>query len=116
MDSVVISVETALTNNTLMDLNLPDNWHDQPVVITGISFADLDHALTLGTVELRTGVIEYPIVSQVTPAASTFYFTNCHLVINGTYSPFLRVTGGTVGDRIVFTVFGYVPDIIEAVA
>lgn len=76
-----------------------------------ISAVDYTSALTMLTFGFKQGASESLAESFETITANRVVSTQARIFMPVGYHPFIRVTGGSPGDRIAIFAYGYVSDI-----
>lgn len=75
-----------------------------------ISVVDYTSGLTMATIGFKQGASESLVESFDSPAAGHVVSTQARIFMPVNFSPFVRVTGGSPGDRIALFAYGYVTD------
>lgn len=110
MISLIEKIEAVRSSASSQDIELKDQDRGGNVCYDRISAVDYTNALTLLTVGMKVGANEFLIESFASPAAGKVVCTNSRVFFPGVYRPFIRVTGGSSGDRIALFVYGYITD------
>jgi hypothetical protein len=95
----------------VQDIMLPVNIPGMKACYDRIAAVDFTTALTLLTVGFKIGAGEMLVETFTAPAAGVVVATSTRIFVNSNYSPFIRVTGGVLGDRIAMYVFGYISNL-----
>jgi hypothetical protein len=103
-------IEVVRTAAASQDVLLPVNLANMLACYDRIAGVDLTTALTLMTFGFMSNANELLIESFVAPAAGSVMATQSRLFVNSEFIPFMRVTGGTTGDRLGFYIYGYIAE------
>ena len=113
---VIIGFTTVLSNTTTQDIVLPHNMLDLPLVISGISVADLTNTMTSITLGFMNSNVVNLLATVLSLAAGVYYAIYPNILIDADNLVLARTAGGTAGDIIKVTLFGYVLDQAEQIS
>lgn len=107
---IILKVEGVRNGESSQDVQIVIVETTNVVCYDRIAAVDYNNSATLITVGMKYGANEYLLESFATPSAGQVVSTQSRLFVPGNYRPFLRITGGTQGDRIALFVYGYISD------
>ena len=108
--TIVNRIQGVITNATEQDFELPIDLGNGVVgydAIVGIDYTTSPTLLMLG---FKSGVSEFLVHGVASPIAQQPVSSPRRLYVPATYKPFVRVRGGTAGDKVALFVFGYYND------
>lgn len=105
--TILQSVTMLRTGATFDDLELDLFSRDGVVFFDVISGVDKDNATTQTTFGIKRGTSEFLLATYAAPAANVVVATVTRIIVPAEARPFMRVTGGVLGDRLELFVYGY---------
>ncbi|MDD3428110.1 MAG: hypothetical protein PHR42_04160 [Caldisericia bacterium] len=108
--TVINKVEGIITNTTEQDIELPLDLGKGVIGYDAIVAIDYTNAPTVMLIGFKHGLGEYIVYGEAGTIAHKPITTTRRIYVPATFRPFVRVRGGTSGDRVALFVYGYYND------
>lgn len=108
--TILNKVQGIITNTTEQDFELPINLGNGVIGYDAIIGVDYTNSPTLLILGFKIGAGEFLLHGHASPAANQPISSPRRVYIPANYTPFVRIRGGTLGDKIALFVYGYYND------
>ena len=104
--TIINRVEAIITSVVTQDIEIPLLMTEGIIAYDAIVGVNYDHSPTSLILGFKAGVAEYLVSGEASPLAGKPVATSQSLFIPSVYKPFVRVVGGTLGDKIALFIYG----------
>ncbi len=108
--TVLNKVQGIISNTTEQDFEIPLDLGQGVIgydAIVGVDYTNSPTVLVLG---FKVGRSEHLLYGEAAPAAQKPVSSPRRIYVPASYKPFVRVRGGTSGDKIGLFIYGYYND------